>query len=194
MPGQTPRRTSRQFPSGFIPLTSVSRPPRRGIALLAGAGLSLWSSAAPGQAGERVLLRQLYGDLALEVRAGAQGAMRIGAADGQRSIAVSVIARDLKLWADSATKLLAARPPGRGKSAQWEAVVAGPGVAAGSMALARNITPADTSIALLVTDPQFVGVRTVLTMPEARSLVAAIRRAANAALAPPRPAKPPPRR
>jgi hypothetical protein len=76
---------------------------------------------------------------------------------------------------------------------------------AGSMSLARTINPTDTTIILLVTDTAFRGVRTALSMEEARALTAAMKRAALASLpttvppmkqAPPatkaQPKKPPP--
>jgi len=159
---------------------------------LAAAFLSLWSpvSAADAQEGQRSLLRQLYGDLAFEVRTRGQGSVTVGVADARTSLAFSLMATDLRRWSDSVTRVLAARPPRRGQSAKWEAVVAGPGVVAGSMALARTITPGDTTIILLATDTAFRGVRTTLTLEEARALAAAMKRAANASLptrAPPLP-------
>jgi hypothetical protein len=62
------------------------------------------------------------------------------------------------------------------------------------MALARSIGPGDTSITLLVTDTAFRGVRTSLTMDEARALAGAMKRAAMASLptkVPPMKAAPP---
>lgn len=158
----------------FIPLISA----------LAATGLSLWSplSSAAAQSGERSLLRQLYGDLAFEVRTKGLGALLVGVADSQTSLVVNLMATDVRRWSDSATKVLAARPSRSGRIVKWEAVVAGPGVAAGSMALARTITPTDTTIILLVTDSAFHGVRTALSMVEARALTAAMKRAANASL------------
>lgn len=154
-------------------------------------GLSLWSGLAAAQSPARTLLRQLYGDLAFDVRtaeAGA-GAIILGVADDKRSITVTVMAPDLRWWSDSLTKVLAARPPRRGQSARWDVTVAGPGLAAGTMALTRTVAPGDTSMVLLVTDTDFMAVRTNLTLAEARALAAAIKRAAALAVAPLR--KPP---
>ncbi|HEX9565211.1 MAG TPA: hypothetical protein VF981_14610 [Gemmatimonadaceae bacterium] len=153
---------------------------------------SLWSvpSAAAAQTPARVLLRQLYGDLAFDVRTADANGVQLGVADATGSIAVTILARDLRGWADSVTKILAARPPRRGQTARWDAAVTGPGLVAGSMALSRSVAPGDTSIALLVTDTQFVGVRTNLTMAEARALAGAMRRAASAVLNPPRSRRP----
>ena len=151
---------------------------------LAVAGLSLWSPLpkAGAQSSERSLLRQLYGDLAFEVRTRGQGSLQVGVADARTSIVVSLMAIDVRRWSDSATRVLAARPTRRGVTVKWEAVVAGPGVTAGSMSLARTITPTDTTIILLVTDSAFQGVRTPLSMAEARALAVAMKRAANASL------------
>jgi hypothetical protein len=160
--------------------------------------LSLWvpPRAAGAQSGLRSVLRQLYGDLAFEVRTRGQGSLTLGVADSRTQLVVDFMATDLRRWSDSATRILAARPR-RGRTVKWEAVVAGPGVVAGSMALARTITPTDTSIVLLVTDTAFRAVRTPLRMVEARALAAAMKRAANASLptraAPlPKAKKPPP--
>jgi hypothetical protein len=152
----------------------------------AGIALSLWSAVAPAQDGHPVLVRQLAGDLAIEVRVTGPGALRIGAADGSRSIVTAVLQSDLRRWADSAGRVLAARPPRRGQSARWEAVVAGPGVAAGSMSLARTVAPADTAIVLLITNAEFEAVRTTITMAEARGVVGALRRASMWRPPPPR--------
>ena len=172
--------------------------PRRLVLALVLVALSLWfPQTARAQSGLRSVLRQLYGDLAFEVRTRGQGSLTLGVADSRTQLVVDFMATDLRRWADSATRVLTARPPRRGRTVKWEAVVAGPGVVAGSMALARTITPTDTSIVLLVTDTAFLAVRTPLRMEEARALTAAMKRAANAAL-PTRPAplprtkKPPP--
>lgn len=156
--------------------------------------LSLWSPTAGAQDGERSVLRQLYGDLAFEVRTKGQGSLIVGVADARTTLVVTLLALDVRRWSDSATRVLAAKAPPRGRSAKWEAVVDGPGVKAGSMALARSIGPGDTSITLLVTDTAFRGVRTSLTMDEARALAGAMKRAAMASLptkVPPMKAPPP---
>lgn len=150
----------------------------RRLAILVSA-LSLWSASAPaqGQGDQPVLLRQLAGDLAIDARVIGPGALRIGAADESRAIVLTVLQTDLRRWADSAARILRARPPRRGQSARWEAVVAGPGVAAGSMSIARSIAPGDTSLVLLITNTEFEAVRTTLSMAEANGVVGAMRRA-----------------
>ena len=153
------------------------------VSALVVAGLSLWSpSSARAQDATRSVLRQLYGDLAFEVRTKGQGTVNVGAADARTTIVLTLMALDLRRWSDSVTRVLEARAPRRGQSATWNAVVNGPGVVAGSMALTRSITPGDTTIVLLITDTTFQGVRTPLSMYEARALAAAMKRAANASL------------
>ena len=151
--------------------------------------LSLWSAPATAQAPatpaaatpERTVLRQLYGDLAFEVRTKGQGSLLVGVADARTSLVVNFMATDLRRWSDSATRMLTATPR-KGQTAKWEAVVAGPGVTAGSMSLARSISPGDTSLILLVTDTAFRGVRTALTMTDAKALAGAMKRAAMSSL------------
>lgn len=172
------RGTSPRFIRVFSAVNSVPRIPA--LVVLA---LSLWSlpPTAAAQSGQRSVLRQLYGDLAFEVRTRGQGALTLGVADSRTTVVINLMATDVRRWADSATRVLAARPR-RGQTVKWEAVVAGPGVAAGSMALARTVSPGDTAIVLLVTDTAFRAVRTPLSMEEARALAAAMKRAANASL------------
>jgi hypothetical protein len=113
--------------------------------------------------------------------------MTVGVADSRTSLVITFLALDLRRWSDSATRMLAAHPR-RGSIVKWEASVAGPGVNAGSMSMARTITPTDTSVVLLVTDTSFHAVRTPLSMEDARAIAAAMKRAANASL----PTKPAP--
>lgn len=151
--------------------------------------LSLWSlpGSADAQAPQRSVLRQLVGDLAFEARTRGDGSMTVGVADSRTQLVITFMALDLRRWSDSATRMLAARPR-RGSIVKWEASVSGPGVTAGSMSMARTITPNDTSVVLLVTDTAFHAVRTPLSMEEARALAAAMKQAANASL----PTKPAP--
>lgn len=168
-------------PVGYSP--PVKFVPRVSALCSAVAALSLWSPPpmASAQAPQRSLLRQLYGDLAFEVRTRGDGVLTLGVADSRTSLVVTMMATDLRRWSDSATRILAARPR-RGQPAQWEAAVAGPGVVAGSMSLARSIAGPDTTIVLLVTDTSFHAVRTTLSAAEAKALAAAMKRAATASL------------
>ena len=185
--------TNRVFPAvKLIPI---------GSALVAMTSLWLPDTAQAQQ--QRSLLRQLYGDLAFEVRTKGQGYVTLGAADARSTVVVTLMSTDLRRWSDSAARMLAARPPRRGRSVNWNATVAGPGVVADSMALTRSIAPGDTNLVLLVTDTGFKAVRTTLTMTDAKALAAAMKRAALASLptrpaaipkakAPPPAKKPPP--
>lgn len=149
------------------------------------------ATTPPPTAPERSLLRQLYGDLAVEARTRGAGSLVLAVSDGRTSVVLNLMATDLRRWSDSASRILAAPAPRRGQSAKWEAAVAGPGVAAGSVSLARRVAPGDTGIVLLVTDAEFRGVRTELAPEEARALSLALRRAALASMPPPTPRKPP---
>ncbi len=176
----------RHVSSGILPLVTLASV----IPSLA-AALSLCSPQQVPQSPERLLLRQLYGDLAVEVRTKVPGTLILAAADARSSLVLTLLATDARRWADSAARILAAPAPGRGRSATWEAEVAGPGVSAGSISLSRRVAPGDTAIVLLVTDASFQGVRTELTMENARALTQAMRRAAAASVA--RPPRQPPR-
>ncbi len=150
------------------------------LPLLTGA-LAFGTAESGAQQAGTVLLRQLYGDLAFDIRMGTAGAVQMGIADSTRSVTITVLARDLQLWADSVNRILSARPPRRNRKAEWNATVRGPGVAAGTMALTRNVNGKDTTTTLLVTDADFMAVRTRLSTVEARSLMAAMRRVAKVA-------------
>ncbi len=149
---------------------------------LAGLVASLWFPATAWAQPQRSLLRQLYGDLAFEVRTRGQGSVTLAAADSRTQIIVTLTSTDLRRWSDSAARVLAARPPRRGRYVKWEAVVEGPGTVAGSMSLARSILPNDTNVVLLVTDSAFRAVRTELSLEDAKALTGAMRRAALASL------------
>jgi hypothetical protein len=141
---------------------------------------------AGGQTPRRALLRQMYGDVAIEVWQVTANALHIGAADARRVLSISVVPRDLRRWTDSAGRILTARAQRREVESRWRAIVEEPGVQGGSMSLLRTINGADTTISLFIADGQFEGVRTPLDPDEARALVSAMRRAADAALAPAR--------
>jgi hypothetical protein len=147
---------------------------------------TLAASTLPGQTPRRALLRQMYGNVALEVWQVTANALHIGAADGRRVLSISVLPRDLRRWTDSASRILSARATRREVESRWRAIVEEPGVQGGSMSLLRTITGADTTVSLFIADGQFEGVRTPLDPDEARVLVNAMRRAADAALAPAR--------
>ena len=154
-----------------------------------GLGMALLAtgpSQVRAQESGRALLRQLYGDVALVVHTAPAAAVRIGADNGQKSITMILLARDLRRWADSASKVLAARLPRRAQGVRWRAVAEGPGVAAGSMTLSRSIEGEDTTITFFLADPQFESIRVVIAPEEAQALVRAMRRAANAVLTPAR--------
>lgn len=140
-----------------------------------------------------MLVRQMYGDVAIEVLLSNNG-LRIGAADDKRVISIGVMPRDLLRWTDSATRILAARGRVRDQDLRWRATIEEPGVDGGSMTLTRSMTATDTTISLFISDTQFEGIRTAVEADEARTLVAALRRAANVALNPPKAARPPPSR
>lgn len=138
-----------------------------------------------------MLLRQLYGNVAVEVRQAPNQAVYLGAADGHQTVALTLLARDLRRWADSATRVLARRVPRVTRVAEWRATVEGPGLEAGAMTLTRKVDGKDTMISVFIANSQFEGVRLPLTSAEARAFIGAMRRAAATVLAPPR--KPPAR-
>jgi hypothetical protein len=163
----------------------MRRPLQQSVRLLVTAGVGILLTAAPAAAqtsGRRALVRQMYGDVALEVLLSAGGAMHVGAADGRRVITIIVLPRDLRRWADSAARVLSARGRVRDQELRWRAIVEEPGVQGGSMSLNRTMTATDTTISLFIADTNFEGIRTVLDPDEARALVNAMRRAADAAL------------
>ena len=161
--------------------------------LLHATGSAPGAAQEPAGTGTRVLLRQLYGDVGIELRSGAAGAILIGAAGTNRTVTLSVLARDLLRWTDSATRVLSRvpSPAGKNREGRWQAMLEGPGLEAGAMTMTREVTARDTAISVYFADTEFAGVRAQLSTSEARAFVAALRRAANAVLAPP-PRKPAP--
>ena len=142
-------------------------------------------SRLPGRQGSGgVLLRQLYGELALDVRAADASAMRVTVADASHSVALILRARDIRTWADSANRILAARPKGKPPAGRWEAAVEEPGTRSGSMGLTRTINGKDTVIAVYFADSALTRVRTTLDAYEARNFVGAMKKAAGTYLNP----------
>lgn len=139
-------------------------------------------SAAVAQGSGESLVRQMYADVAVEVRRQDAGALLVAAAGAEKTITVRLLARDLRRWADSASRVLSARRRSRADSVRWAATVEGPGVEAGSMSLTRAISPPDTTISVLFADTEFETVRASLSSAEARAFVTAMRKAADAAL------------
>ena len=144
------------------------------------------------------LLRQLYGDLAIEVRSAGGGGMYVGAADSSKSVAVVLRAADVRKWADSATRVLNARLRGKELSGRWQATVEEPGVRSGSMMISRTIDGRDTVIAIFLADDSLLSVRKVVDIDDAEAFVGAMKRAASRVVAQQKPvakppAKPPPK-
>src|SRR3990172_6211040 len=96
--------------------------------------IALLPRHAIAQPSGNVMLRQMYGDMAIEVWRAPDAMLRIGAADARRAVAINVLARDLSRWVDSATRILALRSAGRAREARWQAVVEAPGISGGAMA------------------------------------------------------------
>ena len=138
------------------------------------------------------LLRQLYGDLAIEVRSAGGGGIYVGAADSSKSIAVILRAADVRKWADSATRVRNARLRGKEVSGRWQATVEEPGVRSGSMMISRTIDGPDSVIAIVLADDSLASVRKVMDIDDAEAFVGAMKRVATRVVAQQKPvAKPP---
>lgn len=137
--------------------------------------------ATPGSGGAQqsapALLRQFYGELALEVREAGGGALHLAAADSQRSVVLLLLRSDLARWADTATRLLAVRS----KDGRARALAEGPGVRGGSLSLTRVASAGQVTWTLFLADGDFVSVQTLLSEDEVRRLVAALKRLAGGA-------------
>jgi hypothetical protein len=164
---------------------------RRPYFVLALAATAVGSAAAIAQGSGGILLRQLYGDLALDVRVADPANMRVTVADAAKQVALLLRARDVRQWADSANRVLGARARGRPPAGRWEAVVEEPGTRSGSMGLARQIAGRDTVITVYFADSALTIVRVQLDSYEARAFVGAFKKAAATYLTPKRTASPP---
>ena len=159
--------------------------------------LTLTSSRGLGaQESPRVVVRTMFGEVALEIRVARAGIISVGAADARRAVTLDVRATDAGRWADSATRLLSLkeprrRTPGRDTAASAPPVVSRraaleePGVGAGSFVLARTDSAGRAFFAFFAADADLTGVRQTLEPEEARTLVRLVRRAVAAA-SPPR--------
>lgn len=159
---------------------------------------------APGASGQeitpppaRVLARLLVGEVALEFRTGAAGALAIGAAGDSSAVSIDVLGTDARRWADSAARLLlpVRRRPARGAPPviRHRALLEEPGVGGGALDLVRTDSGGRSSYSLFVGDAALESVRYPLTADEARTVVRVVRRAALEVI-PRRPAAPRSRR
>ncbi len=156
-----------------------NRSPGLLAAALGAALLALVPSRGGAQPAQRVLLRQLYNDLAVEVITADAGGLRLAAADSASSIALSLLARDLVRWADSASRVLAARPRRGQSTTHLRAAIEEPGVKSGSLTLSRDLGTEGNPIVLFVADGDLNNVQTALDAAQARALVGALRHAAQ---------------
>jgi hypothetical protein len=162
------------------PLFDTGNRSVRLVAAILGATLFAFvSSRGSAQPAQRVLLRQLYNDLAVEVTTANAGGLHVAAADSARSIALSLLARDLTRWTDSASRVLAARPRRGQPTTHLRAAIEEPGLRSGSLTLSRDLGAEGNSIVLFVADGDLYNVQTALDPAQARALVGALRHAAQ---------------
>jgi len=133
--------------------------------------------------------RLLFGELAFEIRTTSDLMVRVGAADHARTITLLFLARDVKRWSDSASRLLAAgsRRPSSA-DAKWTATLDEPGIEAGALTLTKTRAAKEERWSLYVADRDFEGVRADIERDEVRALIGQLRRAAASVL--PQPKKP----
>ena len=148
----------------------------------------LCSQAAFAQSHDVTTGRLLFGEVALEIRTTSDLMIRVGAADGTRTITLQLLARDVKRWADSASRLLAARPrrPSLSKE-KWTATLDEPGIEAGALTLTKTREGKEVRWSVYVADRDFDGVGASVEPDEVRALIGQLRRASASVL--PRPKK-----
>jgi hypothetical protein len=174
--------------------TQGTRLKRQGAHIVGVLVALLAARSVPAQSSGSTLLRQLYGDVAIEVQRSDASTLRIAAADSSRSVIVTVNASDVLHWADSAKRVLTGPVRPTQRRGRLQAVLEEPGTSSGSIVLSRSIEGADTVIALLVVDGDFEQIHGRLDAENAAAFVAALRRAASRLLGATRPRKPDDRR
>jgi hypothetical protein len=137
------------------------------------------SHRSAAQSTSVTVVRQLYGNVGVEVQRVPPLAVRVGVADSSQTLTVSFIASDVVRWADSATRVLDAVGRAKDSTRLWQAVVSEPGINSGSIAVAKAITGKDTTITVLVADTDFNQMRFTLDDSEARAFIAVLRRVAR---------------
>lgn len=149
----------------------------------------LWApQVASPQATTPPSSRLLIGDAAIEIRSAEAGELHVAIADSERVLAITVLARDAKRWADSASLVLRVKASSRRTLREWTVLLEEPGIQAGSLSLTRRDGDAGTKWSLYLADREFEEIRLVLTPTEVRGVLAAMQRRAQAAL--PAPATP----
>ena len=147
----------------------------------------LCARAAFAQSHDVTTGRLLFGEVAFEIRTTSDLMVRVGAADRARTITLLLLARDVKKWTDSASRLLVARPrrasSGREK---WTATLDEPGIEAGALTLTKTREGKEERWSLYVSDRDFEGVGATLERDEVRALIGQLRRASASVLPQPK--------
>jgi hypothetical protein len=133
--------------------------------------------------------RLLFGEVAFEIRTTSDLMVRVGAADRARTITLLFLARDVKRWSDSASRLLTAGPRRASLGAvKSTATLDEPGIESGALTLTRTREGKEERWSLYVADRDFEGVRASIERDDVRALIGQLRRAAASVL--PQPKKP----
>jgi hypothetical protein len=147
----------------------------------------LCSHAAFAQTHDLTTGRLLFGEVAVEIRTTSDLMVRVGAADGTQTITLLLLARDVKRWADSASRLLNIRPPRPSLVKQkWTATLDEPGIEAGALTLTKTREGKAERWSLYVADREFKGVGAAIERDEVRALIGQLRRASASVLPQPK--------
>jgi hypothetical protein len=131
---------------------------------------------------KRVIARAPFGDAVIMLNARSDGQIEVAAAAAKRSNVAVVSWQAVRLWADSADRILATRArPGKGKVITSRAVVEEPGVSGGAVSLVRKASRDSTEWSLFFADSSFGGFSVPIEKSEASVFIANMRRAVTAA-------------
>jgi len=138
---------------------------------------------ASSQAATPTSSRLLLGEAALEIRTGEPGQLQVAIADSTRVLAITVLARDAKRWADSVSLVLRRKVALRRAPREWVVLLEEPGIQAGSLSLTRRDGESGSTWSLFLADRDFEEIRLVLSATEVRAVLAAMQHRTQAALA-----------
>ena len=141
------------------------------------------------------IARTMLGDATVMVNARGDSLIEVAAADGRRSIAMTLALSEARAWVDSSTRILRYRARNRATPVSYRNLVEEPGVAGGGVTLTRRVTKGASEYSLFFADTAFGGFAVPVTREEATLFVSAVRKAvAASAKLSPQPPAPEPRR
>lgn len=143
--------------------------------------LLLLPAALAAQVARHAVSKTMLGEAVVILNARADDLIEVAAADGRRSIALTLGLRDATHWADSSAKILRFRVRKRPGTVSYRNLVEEPGVSGGGISLTRRVTAGESEYSVFFADTSFGGFAVPMSKEEATLFVSSVRKAVAAA-------------